>query len=372
MVASAGPCDKRNAKSDHSHSSTNWSDSDNKSWRVSWSNNGCSVDLVAKGDIRFNADFSDVSEISSGGYLEITIREDESTRRLEVRPQGGALRRTYSVNGNPAPYDDAARAWLAAFLIDLDRHTAFAVEARFPALLKRGVTAVLDEIDQMPSDYARGVYYRKLLMAAKLTPAEVERVARTAGTSMESDYELGRVLSAVAERYSLGEAEVRSAFIAAAGTLASDYERAQLLLVVIAKGAVAPEAGRTVVRLTGAMSSDYEKARVLMALGESRLIDRKAAAPDYLDVVVGMQSDYERGRVLQLIVNSGQLAKESLLRVFDVLAHMSSDYEAANVLVAVAAHNQLDAQATDVYLKAADRLQSNYESQRARAALRKQ
>jgi beta-lactamase regulating signal transducer with metallopeptidase domain len=366
------PCDQRSLKSDHSHSSTNWSDSGNKSWRVSWSGDGCSVDLVARGDVKFNADFTDVSEISSGGYLEITVREGESTRRLEFRPQGGTLRRTYTVNGNAAPYDDAARAWLAAFLIDLDRHTAFAVEARFPALVKQGVPAVLDEIDKMASDYGRGVYYRKLFTAAKLSPAEVRRVAQTAGASIDSDYELGRVLSALAEQYSLEDATVRAAFIEAAGTLESDYERAQLLLVVIAKGAVTPEASRTIVKLAGAMTSDYEKARVLMALGQSRLIDPKTAGPDYLDVVVGMKSDYERGRVLKLIVDSGQLSKESLVRVLDVVGHMSSDYEAANVLVEVASHNQLGADLKDAYLKAADRLKSDYESQRARAALRQQ
>src|SRR6185436_13012918 len=126
-----------------------------------------------------------------------------------------------------------------------------------------------------------------------LTPAEVRRAARGAGESMGSDYELGRVLAALAAKYSLADAEVRASFITAAGTLESDYERAQLLMVVITAGPVAPEAGHTIVTLAGGMSSDYEKARVLMALGGSAQMDPKTAAPEYLDVVVGMESDYE-------------------------------------------------------------------------------
>ena len=370
-AAGLPPCDRLNRKSSRSHFSSNSSDNGNKFWRVSWSDNECSVDLVAKGDVKFNADFSDVTEISSGGYLEITVREGEATRRLELRPQGGTLRRTYSINGNPATYDDTARAWLAAFLVDLDRHTGFAVDSRLPALLKQGVSAVLDEIDQMGSDYARGLYYRKLFASVRLSQSELRRAARTAGTTMESDYELGRVLAALAEQYPLADAEVRTAFIDAAGTLESDYERAQLLLVVIAKGAVTPESGRTIVKLAGGMSSDYEKARVLMALGESRLVDPKTAAPDYLEVVAGMESDYERGRVLKLIVGSGQLSRESLIRVLDVTRTMSSDYEAASVLVGLASHNAVDGEVRDAYLKAADRLKSDYESQRARSAVRK-
>jgi beta-lactamase regulating signal transducer with metallopeptidase domain len=362
-------CDRRTVKSDHSHSSANWSDSGSKTWRVSWSGDGCSVDLVAKGDVKFNVDFSDVTEISSGGYLEITIREGESTRRLEFRSQGGNLRRTYTVDGSPVPFDDAARAWFAGFLVELDRHTGFAVESRFPALLAKGVSAVLDEIDQIASDYVRGLYYRKLFTSAKLSSSEVRRAAKTAGATMESDYELGRVLASLAEQYSLADAEVRTAFIEAAGTLESDYERAQLLLVVITKGSVTPEAGRTIVRLAGGMSSDYEKARVLMALGGSRLVDPKTAGPEYLDVVVGMKSDYERGRVLKLILGSGQLSRESLLRVLDVTQSMESDYEAANVLIELATRNQVDGVVRDAYLKAADHLKSDYESQRARAAL---
>jgi len=368
-AASPPPCDRQNRNS--SHSSSHLSDNGTKTWRVSWSGGGCSVDLVARGDVKFNADFSDVTDISSGGYLEITVREGESTRRLELRSQGGSLRRIYTVNGNPATYDDAARAWLAAFLVDLDRHTGFAVETRLPALLKQGVPAVLDEIEQMGSDYARAVYYRKLFASARLSSAELRRAARTAGTTMDSDYELGRVLAALAEQYSLADAEIRTAFIDAAGTLESDYERAQLLLVVIAKGAVTPEAGGTIVKLAGAMSSDYEKARVLMALGESRLVDPRTAGRDYLEAVAGMKSDYERGRVLKLIVGSGALSRESLIRVLDVTGTMSSDYEAANVLIGLANHNQVDGDVKDAYLKAADRLKSDYESQRARAALRK-
>ncbi|HEV8356852.1 MAG TPA: M56 family metallopeptidase [Gemmatimonadales bacterium] len=371
-AASLSPCDQRNVNSRHSHSSSNWSDGGKKSWRVSWSGDGCSVDLVASGDVKFNADFSDVTEISSGGYLEITVREGESVRRIEFRPRGGTLQRSYTVNGSAAPYDDAARAWLAEFLIDLDRHTGFAIEARFPALLKQGVGAVLDEIDRMFSDYARGLYYRKLFTSARLSQSEVRRAARAAGTTMESDYELGRVLAALAEQYSLADGEIRTAFIEAAGTLESDYERAQLLLVVIGKGAPTPEAGRTIVKLAGGMSSDYEKSRVLMALGGSRLVDPKTAEADYLDVVAGMRSDYERGRVLGLVVGSGQLSKEALIRVLDVTRTMTSDYEAANVLIGLAAHNKVEGGVKDAYLTAADRLKSDYERQRARAALRSQ
>jgi uncharacterized protein YeeX (DUF496 family) len=366
MAAADTVCEQGNS----SHSSQNWSDNGKKTWRVSWTGDNCSVDLRADGDVKFNADFSDVTSITPGGYLEISVRMGGNLRRLEIRSEGGALRRTYTINGTVSPYDDAARAWLAGFLIELDRHTAFAVDARVPALLQQGgASAVLDEIAQMSSDYVRGVYYRKLLISAKLSPSEVRRVAKSAGSSMSSDYELGRVLSALAEQYSLEDAEVRTAFIDAAGTLESDYERAQLLLVVISKGALTPEAGRTIVKLAGGMSSDYEKSRVLLALGESRLIDPKTAGPDYLDVVAGMQSDYERGRVLKKIVDSGQLSKESLVRVLDLTSRMSADYEIANVLVEVASHNQVDGSVRDAYMKAANRMKSDYESQRALAAL---
>lgn len=367
--ALVAPCSRANGKG--ASSISNHSDNGRRSWRASWSGDNCSVDLVAQGEVKFNADYTDVSEISSGGYLELTVRENGGTRRLELRPQGDELRRVYLVNGNPAPWDDAARVWFADFLLALDRQTGFAVEVRFPALLQQGVGAVFGEIDQLSSDYVRGIWYRKLFTAASLSPMEVRRAARGAGTTMESDYELGRVLAALAAKYSLAGAEVRDAFIEAAGTLESDYERAQLLMVVITKGPVTPDAGRTIVKLAGGMSSDYEKARVLMALGGSKQVDPRTAAPDYLDVVVGMESDYERGRVLRLILDSGQLSKESLVQVLGVVGHMESDYEAANVLVAVATRNQLDEALRAAYLKAADNLRSDYESQRARSALRR-
>ncbi|HTC24018.1 MAG TPA: M56 family metallopeptidase [Gemmatimonadales bacterium] len=382
---------------DSSHSSSNMSLSDgsDRTWRVSWSGEGCSVDLRARGNIKFSDDFSDVTGISGGGYVEINVRDGGTTRRLEIRPEGGGLQRTHTVNGRTAPFDEEARSWLAGLLVEVDRHTGFAVDVRFPALLSKGGTsAVLDEIEHMSSDYPRGLYYRKLLAGARLTPADVRRVARAAGAQMTSDYELGGVLGALADRYALDDAEVRSAFMDGAGKLKSDYERSQLLLTIINKGAftggpansrvrgagsaagganvsVNPEAARTIAKLAGGMDSDYEKSRVLLALGDSRLFDPKTMGAEYFDAVGTVKSDYERGRVLQKILDAGQLPAESLIRVLDLTRQMNSDYEAAGVLVEFASHNKVDGNVRDAFLATANHLGSDYERQRAIGALAK-
>jgi hypothetical protein len=328
------------------------------------------VDLRAQGEVKFTADLTDVESLSPGGTLAINVRTGGTLRRLEISNAGGALRRTWMVNGSAAPFDDAARRWLSAFLLELDRHTAFAVEARLPALLKQGgPDAVLNEIDLMASDYPRATYSIALLDRAKLTPAQVLRLAQGSAQRIDSDYELGRVLKRIATGYSLDDAGLRAAFMTGAGTLQSDYERAELLMTLIEKGAVSREAAPTAVTLAAAMSSDYEKSRVLLALGGSKLVDPKTVAPEYLTAVGKMSSDYERGRVLKLLAGSGQLSREALIRLLQTTGAMESDYEAASVLVTVAGSNAVDGDVRAAYLQAAGRLKSDYERQRATAAL---
>jgi hypothetical protein len=41
-------------------------------WRARWSGEDCSIDLLATGEVKFNADFTDIISVSNGGSLDIT------------------------------------------------------------------------------------------------------------------------------------------------------------------------------------------------------------------------------------------------------------------------------------------------------------
>src|SRR5205823_3535097 len=119
------------------------------------------------------------------------------------------------VNGSKQLFDDNARKWVMSFLIELDRHSAWAVKQRFPTLLKEGgVTRVLDEVSYMSSDYARAIYLMTLVSEVNLRPQElIQTLTRT--SELSSDYEEARVLMAIAAKYPLNDQASRSAFLSA-------------------------------------------------------------------------------------------------------------------------------------------------------------
>jgi beta-lactamase regulating signal transducer with metallopeptidase domain len=137
-------------------SSTSINDDDNRrKWKVELTGNGCKLVLQAEGRIDFSPDFSDISAISSGGFLRIDATNGGTRRQLDITPGNGGLRRSWRVDGREAAYDEAARAWFAAFLVELDRRTAIGVDVRLPHLLRQGgVDAVLDETALLPPSQA--------------------------------------------------------------------------------------------------------------------------------------------------------------------------------------------------------------------------
>jgi len=307
-------------------------------WRARWSGEDCSIDLLATGEVKFNADFTDIISVSNGGTLDITDVDGNTTRRLRMRPDGRGMSRTYSVNGREQPWDDSAQRWLAGLLIDLDRISAAGVDYRFPTLYAAGgARAILDESEKMGGDYARGVYLRRLVDTQRLTDAEYQRVVDVASRLMSSDYEMSRLLRSVAEHTSLDNEAMRNSYIMAVGRMSSDYERSRVLQTIFAKTTISHDLARAAVKAAGSFNSDYERSRVLLAAIESKA-----------------------------------LAIDDVIPVLETVTQTRSDYEKARVLLAVAERWTLSGDARKLYLRAADTIRSDYENRRVLSALVRQ
>jgi hypothetical protein len=360
------PSDGRSSHTNMTSERSGW-----KTWDVRWSGRDCSVELRAEGEITFNDDFTDVMRISRGGSFDLAVRQGDALTRLVMTPTGdGGLARRFTVNGAEREWNSEARAWLAGFLLQLDRQTGFAIEARFPKLLAQGgVRAVLEEIALLQGDYVRGLYFQKLIADAKLDPSQVRQVLDLAGGNVKSDYELARVLVAIADRYGLPDEPTRSAFLRAVNTISSDYERNRTLQTLLGRSDLSAGEAAAVLQSASALHSDYELARTLVAMASKRLVT-PALRGAYLDDAAKLSSDYERSRTLLALLDTGKLDPADVTRVIALAGAMNSDYERARVLVNIAGSYELDAKTRDAYLKAADDIKSDYERGRTLSALR--
>ena len=355
------------------------------------------IEMTLRGDVVFTDAEDDIAAISGPGEFELSIKRGGVERSLRILPGKDGLQREYRVDGKQQAFDADARAWLAKSLPHLLRETAFQAEARGKRFLARGgAAALMDEIDKIQGDHARGKYLAVLFGNASLDDGQMQR-AMALASGIGSDYELRQALSAGLDNQAMSPSgQVR--LLETATSIGSDYELAQLLLQLAkAQPLQGPtlQAWRTALASIG---SDYEQRRVLSALldkqdpAAARLALESAAAigSDYearqvleqsvsmaraddgvrtawFRILDGVGSDYEQRQALQALIDAGPVDAGLAGQVLDSLAEIGSGYEVSQVLRELAAVMPGDPALIESYRAVARRLSDHERGQAERA-----
>src|SRR5687768_6585937 len=94
-------------------------------WRSTHDDGDRRLELNIRGKIWFTDDDSDIQRLEPGGRLMIEERKRFAPERMIIitAAENGDLQRTYLVDGQPRPYDDAAKAWLGTILPSIIRES---------------------------------------------------------------------------------------------------------------------------------------------------------------------------------------------------------------------------------------------------------
>lgn len=360
------------------------------------------LSLDARGKIEFTSDETDIASLSAGGTATMEEKRDGTTHRLELAERNGKLERRYFVDRREQPFDAAAHAWLAALLPNLIRESGLGAESRVQRIYaKGGAAAVLAEIDQIHSDYVRGLYLGLLVDKGPLSAADLDRCLRLAG-SIGGDYEKQQALSKIfAEQkldasqqsaflqqalnihgaYELSElligilprldnnAEVRANWFAAAMHVNGDYERARTLQAVLDGRDLSDSELAELLQASSGVRGAYEHSQVLVAIARhARNVD--AIAPAYAQSALKIGSDYERAQSLLALIQTGRLGSAGANAVLDATAKVGADYERSQVLIALARTMPDDAALVAHYREVASHL-AEYERGQVEKALRR-
>jgi beta-lactamase regulating signal transducer with metallopeptidase domain len=328
----------------------------------------CIIELRADAKFKFTTDFTDIASVEGGGLVVIEQRGGDVDRRVEIRGSDASERRWFVAN-DARPYDDSARAWLAATLTDLLRRTGYAAEERSRWILStRGVEGTFQEISFLPSDYARRIYYQAMVADGHLDAANVARVVRQAGDEIDSDYDLAELLVSVAAKYPLTE-PARTAFVTAANHIASDYDRHRVLAVVLAGRTLPDDLATAILGSAAGISSDYDLAEVLIVLIQKHPIGR-GMSEAFFQAVNSIASDYDRRRVLATLLAQSRAPEPALVAAaLRSVSGISSDYDRAEVLVQVAEQLALDDATRAPFFAAVDGIGSDYDHGRVLKAV---
>lgn len=371
-------------------------------WTVKLSGDGCTVDLRAEGQFEFTPDFTDISRIGSDGFFRVDVTDRGVRRQVEIESRGGALTRTWRVDGRERPYDAEARAWFAAFLIELDRRTAIGVDVRLPLLVRQGgVEGVLRETALMSSDYARHKYYEKLPAATRVSSADVGRVLGQASSLTKSDYYLAELVEVYGGKDVPQDASTRKALIQLVDSIESDYYRANSIERIVGAGTptaadvdvmlgllkrmssdhykaevmtkvlradnLGPSQQATIAAAAAEVGSDYYAAEVLKALAQKGLGDESVRRA-YFGAVAKIGSDHYQGEVLAAFLKTSSLNERDLLDAVAATRDMRSDYNRSQALERIARHRAATERVRAAVLDASAGLSRHYAEQVRRAA----
>src|SRR6266850_2013075 len=209
---------------DETRSTTTWEQSDD----------GLKMRVEIRGKAEFTDDYTDIRDVSDGGYVRIEEDRHGQSRRYEVRRSvNGELRRTYYLNGDAHALDQEARNWLARIVLNAVRQSGIDADKRVQTIMRqRGVSGVLDEIRVISSDYAKSIYFKALIKNGNLNTADLQNVLREAARQISSDYEQAQLLIGVAEVLK-GKKGAIPAFFETTATIKSDYEHQRVLTALL-------------------------------------------------------------------------------------------------------------------------------------------
>jgi beta-lactamase regulating signal transducer with metallopeptidase domain len=325
-----------------------------------WSSGRDKLAIKWTGAFRLADDDKDIEWIEPGQSVEVSDDGWVFTTGVVLKGKSdGTIERSYRRNGFVRPYDPEGREYLATALLRVVRKSGFGAESRVARFLKQGgIEAVFTEITQLEGDYARRLYYTELFKQAKLSPADLTRVANQAATTISSDYELATLLKAAA-KLNVGDENALVALIEATRTLNSDYEHHQALSALVP---VKPTTKVASAALASAVNlqSDYERATFLVDFARRGGLT-SATKPAFLDLVKGMHSSYEQSRVLQTVMAAPDVPADVVADARKASTSVGSDYEHRQVLMSSMAATSVSPQDAGGVIESAASIRSDNE-----------
>ncbi len=298
-----------------------------------WTESGSQLDVRAKGQLTFNADYTDLVDLAADGSFSIEESFDGGVRKFELRHgENGDLQHVYSVDGKPRDANDPTlHAWLGETLPRVLRETGFDAPNRVRRLRERGgVIAVLDEISKIESGTSRTVYIEELIESGPLQDRELS-LALKATDEIYSSVELGRILQRLTE-----EDPANSRFtlelIEQSRRLQSSGERRRLIERIVEERDLDGEAAKALARSAAEMRSDSELAQAILRVAERSPRDAETAKA-FFEAAGSIRSSSEKSRVFRELLGKPGLDDSMLAAAARGIAGIDSSSEKALALV---------------------------------------
>ncbi|HEY6224294.1 MAG TPA: hypothetical protein VIW26_10935, partial [Gemmatimonadales bacterium] len=228
-------------------------------------------------------------------------------------------------------------------------------------------TSFVAASNHLESDYDR---HRVLsvVLANRTLPDDVASAILASAGGITSDYDLAEVLVVLIQKHPITDG-MREAFFKAVNHISSDYDRHRVLATLLAEQPPAsPALVADALASVGQIAASYDRAEVLVEVAGAYPLSEPLRAP-FFAATDGIDSDYDHARVLTALVDQSKLPDPVIASVIASTRKIGSSSNQADVLVALLQHNRLSAALRQAYAEAAKAIDSDYDRNRALAAL---
>jgi hypothetical protein len=328
------------------------------------------VRVSGEGNVDLAPDGSGVTTLSRGGSLDVLMTRDGEDRRVVYASENGAIERQFFLRGDEQPWGPEADRFVTEVMPIVLRETALSANERVAWLIdNRGQNGLLDEIELIDSDFAQRIYSIEYAKVAEIAPADFARLMRLAKDNLSSDFEARLLLHHVAAELPNTQ-EAATAYLDVTATIDSDFEMRLALSPLVTRAELADDLVARGIELAGRqIDSDFEL-RLVLTTAASRIGASDALARAYTSAAMSINSDFEHRLALHALADGAALSPEGWRLLLESAREIGSDFECATLLQSVAPRLPRDDAVITAYRATLTAIESDFERQRATAALR--
>jgi hypothetical protein len=276
------------------------------------------------GKIVFAEDDQSIASISRGGYMLIRKTSFGQRREVLAEADGDKVVYEYRVGRRRQEWDQEAQEFLADVLLEVIRTTGIGAEGRVERFYKAGgVDRVLEETDDIRSDYVTHIYLQVLLDDYSLNENELVSLARYIPRSLDSDHYITEVFKSNADQF-LESNAATTAFLDAIRRMDSDHYITVILTQTL-REELDDEALIKVIKAADLMDSDHYKTNVL-----KEVLDRRNLSVQVVDEVIKASSDIGSDHYASIVISDAldrpNLSDDAFNNLMDAVSNMDSDH----------------------------------------------
>ena len=288
-----------------------------------------------EGDIILSDDDKDIIDITRDGFIQIKKTAFGGKRKLFISSEGkGKLDRRYYVDGRKKEYEPNGRIWLSEILPEVIRSIPFGAENRVNRFYKKGGTsAVLDEVQEMESDYMRSIYLG-FLLDRDLSAQELTTIIKMASQELNSDHYLSEILKKNQAAFFKNQTTI-TAYLKACKELDSDHYLLNVLKKIIRNDNIASSQMTALLQLAKNISSDHYLTEFLTAVLRNDNL-KETDLENILKVSSNINSSHYKTIVLKEVIKNEYIEKTDLSFLVNEIKGVASDHYKTEIILELA------------------------------------